>query len=181
MDMPLTKEESAFAAEHHNLVYAFLKMKRYPVDEFYDIAIFGYLRAVRTYLGREDLRDLYKFSTIAYKRMGSSISSHFTALNRQMRKADTHPYDDNTDVADYSDSVFESVSRKETSDAVRETLSEILTTRQNEMLCLKNEGYTNREIGERCGRNRNLVGLEIKAAGNAIRERAPELRELIAA
>ena len=47
---PLTAEESAFAAEHHHLLLSYLKKARLDFDEFYDIAVFGYLRAVRKYL-----------------------------------------------------------------------------------------------------------------------------------
>ena len=40
---PLTAEESAFAAEHHHLLLSYLKKARLDFDEFYDIAVFGYL------------------------------------------------------------------------------------------------------------------------------------------
>ena len=59
---PLTAEESAFAAEHHHLLLSYLKKARLDFDEFYDIAVFGYLRAVRKYLARPELR-AYQFST----------------------------------------------------------------------------------------------------------------------
>lgn len=45
--MPLTTEESDFAAEHHDVILRYLRKARLPYDEFYDIAVFGYLRAVR--------------------------------------------------------------------------------------------------------------------------------------
>ena len=92
-DTPLTKEQADFAAEHHNLIYAYLNMRELPVDEFYDIAVFGYLRAVRDYLGREDLRK-YKFSTIAYNCMRSNIGNHFRAQKTQMRTAEIIQFDD---------------------------------------------------------------------------------------
>lgn len=40
---PLTAEESAFAAEHHHLLLSYLKKARLDFDEFYDIAVFGYI------------------------------------------------------------------------------------------------------------------------------------------
>jgi len=90
---PLTPEQSDFAAEHHNYVYSFLTKRHLPVDEFYDIAIFGYLRAVRNYCVREDLRK-YKFSTIAYSSMRSSVGDHFRAQRAQMRTAEIIPFDE---------------------------------------------------------------------------------------
>lgn len=43
-EVPLTKEQQDFAAEHHGLVYKFLNDNHLPEDEFYDVVIFGYLR-----------------------------------------------------------------------------------------------------------------------------------------
>ena len=45
-EVPLTKEQQAFATAHHSLVYKFLNENRLPEDEFYDVVIFGYLKAV---------------------------------------------------------------------------------------------------------------------------------------
>ena len=48
-EVPLTKEQQEFAAEHHGLVYKFLNDNHLPEDEFYDVVIFPYLKAVRDY------------------------------------------------------------------------------------------------------------------------------------
>ena len=45
-EVPLTDEQRDYATEHHALVYKFLKDNHLPMDEFYDVIIFGYLRAV---------------------------------------------------------------------------------------------------------------------------------------
>lgn len=42
-EVPLTKEQQAFATDHHGLVYKFLNENHLPEDEFYDVIIFGYL------------------------------------------------------------------------------------------------------------------------------------------
>ena len=39
---PMTQEERDFAEQHHNLVIDFLRYRRLPMDEFYDVVIFGY-------------------------------------------------------------------------------------------------------------------------------------------
>ena len=92
---PLTPEQSDFAAEHHNLIYSYLNKRHLPEDEFYDIAAFGYLRAVRKYFEREDLR-AYKFSTIAYPCMQSEIGSYYRSMGAQKRTAEIIPFDDAT-------------------------------------------------------------------------------------
>lgn len=85
-DIPLTPEQRLFAAENHDLVYAFLKEKRLPESDFYDIVIFGFLRAVRRYFTETALRE-YKFSTIAWNCMYVDLCNHFKAQHRQKRTA----------------------------------------------------------------------------------------------
>ena len=55
-EVPLTKEQQKFAAEHHGLVYKFLNDNHLPESEFYDVVIFGYLKAVRDYFSRKSLQ-----------------------------------------------------------------------------------------------------------------------------
>ena len=52
---PLSRAESDFAAEHHDLIFSYLSQAGLPADDFYDIAVFGYLQAVRRYLARPEL------------------------------------------------------------------------------------------------------------------------------
>ena len=42
---PLTSEESAFAEKHHDVLLRYLHFHKLPVDEFYDIAVFGSMRS----------------------------------------------------------------------------------------------------------------------------------------
>ena len=67
-EVPLTKEQQAFATAHHSLVYKFLNENRLPEDEFYDVVIFGYLKAVRDYFSDLTAQQ-FTFSTIANRRM----------------------------------------------------------------------------------------------------------------
>ena len=69
---PLSRAESDFAAEHHDLVFSYLSQAELPADDFYDIAVFGYLQAVRRYLARPELRR-YGFSAVAFRAMGLSV------------------------------------------------------------------------------------------------------------
>ena len=46
-EVPLTKEQQAFATDHHGLVYKFLNENHLPEDEFYDVVVFAYLKAVK--------------------------------------------------------------------------------------------------------------------------------------
>ena len=55
-NLPLTEAESEFAAEHHSVIYGYLRKAGLPEDDFYDVVVFGYLRAVRKYLARPELQ-----------------------------------------------------------------------------------------------------------------------------
>jgi len=72
----LTQEQQDFAAEHHDLVYDFLRDNRLHQDEFYDVIIFGYLRAVQKYLIHEKQRRQYEFSKIARQAMERDLAAH---------------------------------------------------------------------------------------------------------
>lgn len=79
---PLTEAQRQFAAEHHNLIYSFLYEKGWDVDEYYDIAAFGFLRSVIRYCNIPSL-SRYAFSTIAWRAMGQSIASYRRAEARR--------------------------------------------------------------------------------------------------
>ena len=68
--------------EHIGTVYAFLRHKRLPVDEYYDIVIFGYLSAVQDFDENPEL-SRYSFTTIAWRRMNSCLCDHYTYENRK--------------------------------------------------------------------------------------------------
>ena len=73
---PLTDFERKFATENHNLVYDFLHRHGYSLENYYDIAIFGFLKAVQIYNRREDLRKKYAFPFISQQYMRSEIGNH---------------------------------------------------------------------------------------------------------
>lgn len=70
----LTAEQRAFAAEHHALVYAFLRNRNLDSDEFYDIAVLGYLQAVQRYMTQPALA-AFQFSTIAWRAMRRAVDA----------------------------------------------------------------------------------------------------------
>ncbi|SHO54162.1 sigma-70 RNA polymerase sigma factor region 4 domain-containing protein [Anaerocolumna xylanovorans] len=80
----LTPEQQEFAAEYHNLIYAFLNKKKLHEDDYYDIVVFGFLHAVKRYFEESELRK-YSFSTIAWRSMDSSLANYYKNLNRQKR------------------------------------------------------------------------------------------------
>lgn len=74
-EIPLTPEQSSFAAENHSLIYKFLREKHLPADDFYDVIVFGYLRSVQRYFTQPELMQ-YSFGTIAWKGMEGELLNH---------------------------------------------------------------------------------------------------------
>ena len=79
----LTNEERLYAAIHHNLVFRFLRKNRLSKDEYYDVVILAYLKAVKRYWTEEDLRK-YRFSTIAWGAMRSSVGNYRKTRNQYL-------------------------------------------------------------------------------------------------
>ena len=48
-EIPLTPEQKIFATRNHDLVYKFLQEKNLPIDEYYDVVIFGYLNSIHRF------------------------------------------------------------------------------------------------------------------------------------
>ena len=68
---PMTPEEREFAEQYHDLVLDFLRYRRLPTDDFYDIVIFGYLSAVQQYF-RNPPPDV-TFKAMAFRAMKDSV------------------------------------------------------------------------------------------------------------
>lgn len=83
---PLTDDERKFAADNHNLIYGFLHRYGYSLENYYDIAIFGFLKAVQIYRRREDLRNKYTFPFISWKYMRAEIGNHSRMEAAKKRK-----------------------------------------------------------------------------------------------
>lgn len=77
--------ERKFAEENHNLVYSFLHSNKYNIEDFYSIAVMGYLKAVQAYIKDGNIKGNYSFSCIAWLYMKSEIKDYFKAESRQKR------------------------------------------------------------------------------------------------
>lgn len=84
LDSPLTQEERQFAEEKHEVIYMFLLQNHLPKSEWYDVAAFGFLNAVRVWFTTPDLHK-WHFSTIAFKKMKSAIWNYRRMEGRKKR------------------------------------------------------------------------------------------------
>lgn len=146
----LTDNERKFAEDNHKLIYSFLSSKGYSIEDYYNIVVFGYLKAVQVYSKRADLQEKYKFSVIAWKYMQSEIGNHFRTETAQKRATEESLLSLDADNDD-TENLYNMVGGKSAESnimenaAVQDILSK-LTETQKEIVCMKAEGYNNTEI-----------------------------------
>ena len=153
----LTHLQRQFAEEHQDTVFRFLSHKGLSIEDYYDIVIFGYLQAVHLKAVQEydenPALSRFRFSTIAWTKMGDCLNKYYAYENKPKRKAptvSTHTYtrdgltldeilpDRRKDLqAQASDRLF-----------AMEVLS-CLTETERQMVHMKADGLTYREIAER--------------------------------
>ena len=68
---PMTPKEREFAEQYHDLVLNFLHYRHLPMNDFYDIVIFGYLSAVQQYF-RNPPPDV-TFKAMAFRMMLATL------------------------------------------------------------------------------------------------------------
>jgi RNA polymerase sigma-70 factor (ECF subfamily) len=150
MDRSLTLEEQTFAAEHHDLVHRYLRQRHLSEDDFYDVVIFRYLRAVRQYLERESLRQ-YAFSTIAYHAMDSSVGHYYESRNRKKHKATVLSLDypmGGNETLRFGDTVADARVDIDAEVRVKQFFNSV-DDRERGMLFMRARGYSVREIAKR--------------------------------
>lgn len=150
----LTLYQKQYAEKHINLVYRFLHDRMLPIDEYYDIVIFGYLAAVQEYDEKPDLAKRFQFTTIAWQQMSDYLNKHFASLNRPMRKAIIVSLQQAKDTLSLDEMLPDRKCNVQDTAANRQYLAELishLTQKEREVVILKSRGMTNTEIASQCG------------------------------
>jgi len=88
----MTQGEREFAEQEHQLVIDFLHYRHLPMDDFYDIVIFGYLSAVQQYLRNPPSG--VEFKTMAFRAMKDSLLREGEYHARAKRRGVTIGMDD---------------------------------------------------------------------------------------
>lgn len=147
---PLTEYEKLQAEINHSLVYSFLHRHNYSIEEMYNVVIFGYLKGIQIYNRRKDLRNKYQLAFICEQYMRAEVGNYFRVENAQKRK----PVEKIVSLdAEYTElenlynvvggkSLEEEILHKELLGELLENLSDI----QRNILKLKLEGYSNKEV-----------------------------------
>lgn len=148
----LTYEECEFATKNHSLVTKFLKGKHLK-DEYYDIIIFGYLKAVTVYVNNIDLQKEYEFAIIANRKMKDALIEHYIYLDRQKRAQEKgairYSNCDEISQPPYKSAMEEHIVSK----SIYEEIFSMLSKIEKNIILLKLQQYKNREIIEKCNIN----------------------------
>ena len=86
---PLTAEESQFAAEHAGLIADYLHWRRLPECDYYDVAAFGYLKAVQKQFRNPCEPERQNFPALARVCMRYAVISQWRYDSAEKRGGDT--------------------------------------------------------------------------------------------
>lgn len=178
---PLTEIEKAVAEQYHECVYMFLRMNHYPIEEFYDIVIIGFLKGVQKYCRTPKLQEKYAVSTICMYKMKNAVSKHFEALNALKRKPtggfvslDAEYGSDNSNKEGNTLKDCIGIDSFEDDVLDNEMITEILNSlseRQCQIVTMKLNGYNQAEIRSHLHICNATLSKELKEIKSALRER----------
>ena len=131
-----------------------MNKKRLKEVDFYDVVVFGFLKAVKEYSVKPELTQKYEFSTIAFTKMNDALFKHYEKQNRQKRKAYTISLDDDIYDGEKTISLKEIISAPDGAMADFETelllleLASKISKQEMDVIRMKMEGYEIREIAK---------------------------------
>lgn len=167
-EIPLTYEQKIFAEEHHTLVYKFLNENHLSENDYYDVIVFGYLKAVRDYLSRPSLQK-YTFPTIAWRIMTCSLYNYHRAQKCSKRNAQTVSIHES--LCEDGLPLEQTIPAPDTlmlhleTELLLHDLARHISSRQMDMVRLKTCGYSDRDIA----RKQNIPMKRVRELLNEIR------------
>jgi RNA polymerase sigma-70 factor (ECF subfamily) len=141
----LSDHQRELAEQNHGLVGEYLRIRKLDANEYYDVVIFGFLRAIQRYDEQPELQ-AYSLKTIAFGGMRSALYNHFRDLRRQKRNAVVYNFEELQEYVADSSFGFPPSDYAE----AREQWAEIrpkATPKQLQALKLRAYGYSCREVG----------------------------------
>ena len=150
----MTDEQRRFAAENHNLVFAFLRRERLEPGEYYDIAAWGFLCAVLRYFREPESLGRLPFSSIAWKAVKGSVSTFRRAEKR--RRETEQRYAETMSAPPDPFDVLEA-------DLLLHDLVSGFGDRQYELASMRLQGYTIAEIARAQGTSPRRVSALLNA------------------
>lgn len=152
---PLTMEQRKFAEDNYRLIMDFLKKSKLDSEEYFDVAVFGYLLSVEIYLNDTDLQRKCKFEAVSYMYIRREMYLHFRTQKKNSAIGNNTSLDImETNVADSSP--MESITSLEYMEMIKQ-IQDRLTEEQWKIFSNKAKGYSLREISENHGIGRKRI------------------------
>lgn len=104
LNTPLTVEEQKFATDNHYLVYKYLRLRKLPPDDWYDVVIFRYLRSVKRWFAYPELHK-HNFKIVAFYAMRSAVGHEMDKQKRRIQTVSLNDPIPGTDGLTYADMV----------------------------------------------------------------------------
>lgn len=142
---PMTNEEREFAEQRHGLVIDFLRCKRLPMNEFYDVVIFGYLSAVQQYFRNPPAG--VEFKAMAFRAMKDAVLRDGEYHARAKRCGYTVSLDTegrHSTIPDQKQDVERQTERK----ALLEQVATVATPRESKIINLLIDGFALHEAAQ---------------------------------
>jgi len=167
--MKLNEEQKRLVEDIHNIIYSVLNRHGWSVNEYYDIAAIGLCTAAIKF----DPSKGYKFSTYAYKAIKNSVLMEIRKSKALMRECNNMVSLDamiqgesgsESGLITYNDVVYSKNDQIEDSvgsSAIKESVKR-LNQKQLKIVCLKADGYTQREIADMLGVSRQSICRTLK-------------------
>ena len=169
---PLTMEQRKFAEDNYRLIMEFLKKSKLDSEEYFDVAVFGYLLSVEIYLNDIDLQRKCKFEAVSYMYMRREMYLYFRTQKRNSAIGNNTSLDIvETNVADSSP--MESITSLEYMEMIKQIQGR-LTEEQWKIFSDKAKGYSLREISE----NHGIGGKRIYKQFGKIKQIVAEIMEI---
>lgn len=169
---PLTMEQRKFAEDNYRLIMEFLKKSKLDSEEYFDVAVFGYLLSVEIYLNDIDLQRKCKFEAVSYMYMRREMYLYFRTQKRNSAIGNNTSLDIvETNVADSSP--MESITSIEYMEMIKQIQGR-LTEEQWKIFSDKAKGYSLREISE----NHGIGGKRIYKQFGKIKQIVAEIMEI---
>lgn len=139
---PMTQEEREFAEQEHKLVIGFLRCKGLPMNDFYDVVIFGYLSAVQQYFRNPPAG--VEFGAMAFRAMKDSILRDGEYRTRAKRCGFTVSLD-NADRFCAIPDLKQNTARQVEEKALLEQAASVATPKEARIISLLLDGFVLRE------------------------------------
>lgn len=173
---PLTEKEKQLSEKYHNAVYSFLHRHGYSIEEYYDVAIMGFLKGIQQYNRDESLHQ-WSILTICEYKMMNEVSAEKRKAGQSEISLDA-PYFEGKDGSELNlldmlptETLEEEFFRMQDEETQSERISAILepyTDIQRKIILLKADGHTHTEIANILNITFGTVGKELRKIRDGI-------------